>query len=236
MIKQRFPTTLTNSSDHKRSLHGWQNSSGRLCLGVGLGRATLERRAAVPCNVPGQAIPLRELLPAMPANGKSIEAMIRLLHLTVPGTNKLVSSSRMTRQPAILSSPVLLSQQELQDALRALKQRKAVARGMAPAAVWKALASPLSHYLSEVLGAMWQPGRLRIPAIWTQSDLHFLPKPQKTTKRPQDLRPIALQSALPRRLLQSSSTAYLSPFWRLCVGSLNMPIRPIAAHRRALPE
>ena len=107
----------------------------------------------------------------------------------------IYSSSRMARQPAILCNPVLLSPQELQDALRALKQRKAVARGMAPAAVWKALASPLSHYLSEVLGAMWQPGRLRIPAVWTQSDLHFLPKPQKTTKRPQDLRPIALQSA-----------------------------------------
>ena len=107
----------------------------------------------------------------------------------------IYSSSRMARQPAILSNPVLLSPQELQDALRALKQRKAVARGMAPAAVWKALASPLAHYLSEVLGAMWQPGRLRIPAVWTQSDLHFLPKPQKTTKRPQDLRPIALQSA-----------------------------------------
>ena len=42
---------------------------------------------------------------------------------------------------------------------------------------------------------MWQPGRLYIPAVWTQSDLHFLPKPQITTKRPQDLRPIALQSA-----------------------------------------
>ena len=107
----------------------------------------------------------------------------------------IYSSSRMARQPAILRNPVLLSPHELQDALRGLKQRKAVARGMAPAAAWKALASPLSHYLSEVLEAMWQPGRLYIPVVWTQSDLHFLPKPQITTKRPQDLRPIALQSA-----------------------------------------
>lgn len=93
VIKQCLPTTLTNSGNHKRSLHGWQNSSGRLCLGIGLGRSTLKRRAAVPCNVPGQTIPFRELLPAMPADGKSIETMIRLLHLTVPGTNKLVCLS-----------------------------------------------------------------------------------------------------------------------------------------------
>ena len=65
----------------------------------------------------------------------------------------IYSSSRMARQPAILRNPVLLSPHELQDALRGLKQRKAVARGMAPAAAWKALASPLSHYLSEVLEA-----------------------------------------------------------------------------------
>ena len=96
MLQKCFPTLFSNGADHKRSLHMRQNSSVRLCLGIGLRRATLECRTAMPSNVPGQTIPFRELLPAMPTDRKTIEAMIHMLYLILPGTNKLVSLALMS--------------------------------------------------------------------------------------------------------------------------------------------
>ncbi|CAE7280327.1 jockey\pol [Symbiodinium sp. CCMP2592] len=113
----------------------------------------------------------------------------------------IYSSTSLPYQAVCLREPLLVTQQELHDALRGLKQRKAVAKDLAPAAVWKALASPLSCYLNAVLSKIWQSGPLHIPAVWARSDLHFLLKPQKVTRRPQDLRPIALQSAAAKAVL-----------------------------------
>ncbi|CAE7331529.1 unnamed protein product [Symbiodinium sp. CCMP2592] len=113
----------------------------------------------------------------------------------------IYSSTSLPYQAVCLRESLLVTQQELHDALRGLKQRKAVAKDLAPAAVWKALASPLSCYLNAVLSKIWQPGPLHIPSVWARSDLHFLLKPQKVTRRPQDLRPIALQSAAAKAVL-----------------------------------
>ncbi|CAE7029983.1 Pol [Symbiodinium sp. CCMP2592] len=92
----------------------------------------------------------------------------------------IYSSTSLPYQAVCLREPLLVTRQELHDALRGLKQRKAVAKDLAPAAVWKALASPLSCYLNAVLSKIWQPGPLHIPA---------------------DLRPIALQSAAAKAVL-----------------------------------
>ncbi|CAE7407727.1 jockey\pol, partial [Symbiodinium sp. CCMP2592] len=113
----------------------------------------------------------------------------------------IYSSTSLPYQAVCLREPLLVTQQELHDALRGLKQRKAVAKDLAPAAVWKALASLLSCYLNAVLSKIWQPGPLHIPSVWARSDLHFLLKPQKVTRRPQDVRPIALQSAAAKAVL-----------------------------------
>ncbi|CAE7247725.1 unnamed protein product [Symbiodinium sp. CCMP2592] len=113
----------------------------------------------------------------------------------------IYSSTSLPHQAVCLRESLPVTQQELHDALRGLKQRKAVAKDLAPAAVWKALASPLSCYLNDVLCKIWQPGPLRIPPVWARSDLHFLLKPQKVARRPQDLRPIALQSAAAKAIL-----------------------------------
>ena len=99
------------------------------------------------------------------------------------------------RPPRRLQQALHLTPANLHTALRRLKGRKAVAPGNAPAAVWKALAEPLSHYLADYLQAHWTPGVVVVPTNWTDSTLHFLTKPNKPTKRAQDLRPIALQSA-----------------------------------------
>ena len=97
--------------------------------------------------------------------------------------------------PRRLQQALLLTPAGIHSALRRLKGRKAVAPGNAPAAVWKALAEPLSNYLADYLHAHWTPGVVAVPTTWTDSTLHFLTKPNKPAKRAQDLRPIALQSA-----------------------------------------
>ena len=99
------------------------------------------------------------------------------------------------RPPRRLQQALHLTPASIHSALRRLKGRKAVAPGNAPAAVWKALAEPLSHYLADYLHVHWTPGVLAVPTTWTDSTLHFLAKPNKPAKRAQDLRPIALQSA-----------------------------------------
>ena len=99
------------------------------------------------------------------------------------------------RPPRRLQQALHLTPANIHSALRRLKGRKAVAPGNAPAAVWKALAGPLSRYLADYLHAHWTPGVLAVPTTWTDSTLHFLTKPNKPAKRAQDLRPIALQSA-----------------------------------------
>ena len=94
-----------------------------------------------------------------------------------------------------LQEGISIRQEEIYQALRQLKARKAVSPGLAPAAAWKALAAEMSEYLAGFVQQHWQQGPLLLPTSWTATSLIFLPKAGKTIKQPKDLRPIALQSA-----------------------------------------
>ena len=91
-----------------------------------------------------------------------------------------------------LQEGISIRQEEIYQALRQLKARKAVSPGLAPAAAWKALAAEMSEYLAGFVQQHWQQ---LLPTSWTTTSLIFLPKAGKTIKQPKDLRPIALQSA-----------------------------------------
>ena len=109
--------------------------------------------------------------------------------------SKIYSGTALASYQWWIRQPLDLTRQELLHALLALKIRKAVAPGMAPACAWRALAPEMSQYLCDLLSHRWSTGNLVIPQHWTDSVLHFLTKPGKPAKQVQDLRPIALQSA-----------------------------------------
>ena len=81
----------------------------------------------------------------------------------------------------------------LEYALGKVHVMKAVPTCCAPAALWKHCAPVLAKYLHQLLSALWNGRAPNVPQLWKDCWITLLAKPGKRSKRPESLRPIALQ-------------------------------------------
>ena len=100
---------------------------------------------------------------------------------------------------------------EVANAFRQLSARKALPRGQAPAALWKAAAPVLEHKVCEAFNEVLKPGPLQFPDSWNKAFLTLVPKPGKPPTKAENLRPISLLPALPK-LLARIAAERLKPY------------------------
>ena len=81
----------------------------------------------------------------------------------------------------------------LEYALGKVHVMKAVPTCCAPAALWKHCAPVLAKYLHQLLSELWNGRAPTVPQLWKDCWVTLLAKPGKRSKRPESLRPIALQ-------------------------------------------
>lgn len=93
------------------------------------------------------------------------------------------------------------TQEELEQALRAIPAIKAVARPCAPGTVWKSLASILTPALYSLLETWWVGDNPFIPHWFKAGWMLLIPKPNKPPVHPSALRPLALQEPLGKALV-----------------------------------
>ena len=78
-------------------------------------------------------------------------------------------------------------------AVAMLPVRKAAQPGVAPSALWKLCSVEIARKIKPALDVFWKPnGEGKVPPIWRDTDLAWLPKPHKDSSRPENLRPIGL--------------------------------------------
>jgi len=87
---------------------------------------------------------------------------------------------------------LVLSREEVTDALSQLKRGKAVPTASVPAEVWQTCPDEYADALSGMLSARANHG-LAVPSEISHCELSLLPKPGKDSRRPCDLRPLGLQ-------------------------------------------
>ena len=85
------------------------------------------------------------------------------------------------------------SVEALESALCKVRTVKAVPIGCAPTALWKHCAPVLAKHLHQLLGDLWDGRAPTVPQLWKDCWITLLAKPGKRCKRPESLRPIALQ-------------------------------------------
>ena len=96
---------------------------------------------------------------------------------------------------------VAIAEQDLQMALATLPTRKAAPPGVAPSALWKLCSTELARTVKPALYALWRPhGEGKVPPVWRDTDLAWLPKPPKDSSKPENLRPIGLIHPLPKAI------------------------------------
>ena len=117
---------------------------------------------------------------------------------------------------------IVIDEQELQQAPATLPIRKAAPPGVAPSALWKLCSTDIARKIKPVLDVLWRPkGAGRVPPIWRDTDLAWLPKPNKDSSRPENLRPIGL----------------IHPLSKAITTVLRMEIRPLLeAALQRLPQ
>ena len=93
--------------------------------------------------------------------------------------------------PAPQPASITLDADEILRSLLSLKVRRANPKHLAPAALWHCLAAQIAPILTHIANACFSTGCL--PAEWVSAWLLWLAKPSKSTDRPGNLRPIALQ-------------------------------------------
>ena len=81
----------------------------------------------------------------------------------------------------------------LEHALGKVHVMKAVPTCCAPAALWKHCAPVLAKYLHQLLSELWDGRAPTVPKLWKDCWITLLAKQGKRSKRPESLRPIALQ-------------------------------------------
>ena len=97
--------------------------------------------------------------------------------------------------------------------LYSLKQQtagKAVPKDKVPPDVWKRCATILLPYVQMLFRQHLRAGAIALPTDWRDGWLHLLPKPNKPTKIPANLRPIALQCPLGKCLARIIKTRILT--------------------------
>ena len=88
--------------------------------------------------------------------------------------------------------PIEIYPEELELSLKRLGPGKAVPVGSAPSSAWRYCRSLLSGPLAEA----FQEGTMAgYPSRWADCSLTLIPKPNKTNKRPESLRPLGIQDA-----------------------------------------
>ena len=101
-----------------------------------------------------------------------------------------------TDQPDIIPTdrlqPVVFEKEELEASLQQLGTGRAVPRGHAPSSAWKHCRQVLSGPLLEAVHTETAAG---FPSWWADCSLALIPKPAKTIKRPESLRPLGIQDA-----------------------------------------
>ena len=96
------------------------------------------------------------------------------------------------RLPHLLIPPVVFDQEEILRAIGGLKLGKAVPPTSAPAEVWSLCPETYAAHLTGLLNQACQLP-VQLPGEVTDCVLSLLPKPNKTSKLPSDLRPLGLQ-------------------------------------------
>ena len=79
-------------------------------------------------------------------------------------------------------------------ALSATQIGKAAPKGAAPSSSWKACSKVLAGAITEIANSCLA-GNEALPPHWLECQLALLPKPNKSVKRPESLRPVGLQDA-----------------------------------------
>ncbi|CAE7035064.1 unnamed protein product [Symbiodinium sp. CCMP2592] len=103
--------------------------------------------------------------------------------------SKAFSRTEQYSRPSL--SPLSITPAEVQHAIKLLKNGKAVPPGSMPAELWKLCPEELSEVLSTVLASSEENDQY--PAEVVDCSLSLLPKPNKPTRLPKDLRPLGLQ-------------------------------------------
>ena len=95
----------------------------------------------------------------------------------------------MTHSPL---SAMPFTEHELAEDLRHLNPLKAMAPPFTPAIAWATHADQLARIVYPLLEKWWLTTGVYIPPAWKSGWLTFVPKPQKTPTKAQNLRPLAL--------------------------------------------
>jgi len=118
-----------------------------------------------------------------------------------------------TRQPG---QQIVFSPEEVHAAIQKLKGGKAVPTTSIPAELWKLCPEEFTQRLTRILNASCSR-HFTFPSEMTNCELSLLPKPNKTSKRPSDLRPLGLQdpsskvvAIAVRERLQQYVTSYVN--------------------------
>ncbi|CAE7647723.1 unnamed protein product [Symbiodinium sp. CCMP2456] len=99
---------------------------------------------------------------------------------------------------------------EILQSLSKLQSGRAVPKGKVPPEVWKLLKHDVVPVVGQLFRQCLQPGTLSLPPEWRDGWLRLLPKPNKPTKTPANLRPIALQCPLGKCLARVIKTRLLA--------------------------
>ena len=89
-------------------------------------------------------------------------------------------------------SAMPFTEQELAEDLRHLNPLKAMAPPFTPAIAWATHADQLARIVYPLLEQWWLNTGIYIPPTWKSGWLTFVPKPQKTPTKAENLRPLAL--------------------------------------------
>ena len=104
----------------------------------------------------------------------------------------LFGTDREDLVPQARLDPVLLERHEIEISLSKLGAGRAVPQGHAPSSAWKFCRQALSAPLLEVFHSETMAG---FPHWWADCSLTLIPKPAKTIRRPESLRPLGIQDA-----------------------------------------
>ena len=99
--------------------------------------------------------------------------------------------------------PVIFEQEEIESSLQQLGTGRAVPRGHAPSSAWKHCRQVLSGPLLEAVHTETAAG---FPSWWADCSLALIPKPAKTIKRPESLRPLGIQDAKGKAVARTIKT------------------------------
>ena len=94
------------------------------------------------------------------------------------------------------SSMPMFTCEQISRCLRLIPPRKAVPKCCVPAVVWKVCHAELAEYMQQLLCTLWSGPHITVPRLWKDAWLALVPKPNKTSRKPSDLRPLGLQCSL----------------------------------------